>query len=155
MASMTSPFSLRQVLTTAAISTAVTSLAAAVLSRKETAHVSAGLNATSHIVSGKSAFEADDTDARHTLVGWLLNAGAMLAWSGVYELLPAPHGRGGALVKGAIVSALAYVTDYHVVPSRFTPGFEQRLSPAALSLIYASFAAALSASDLSGRAQGR
>jgi hypothetical protein len=38
---------------------------------------------------------------------------------------------------GAGVSALAYVTDYHVVPKRLTPGWEERVSNRSLALIYA------------------
>jgi hypothetical protein len=41
------------------------------------------------------------------------------------------------------VSALAYVTDYHVIPSRFTPGFELSLSRRSFPSLYAALALGL------------
>ena len=49
---------------------------------------------------------------------------------------------------GVATSALAYVIDYHVVPDRFTPGFEKRLPERSLGLIYAALALGLAASEL-------
>jgi hypothetical protein len=46
------------------------------------------------------------------------------------------------------VSAIAYLTDYHLIPRRFTPGFELRLSRRALALAYGAFAVGLSLRDL-------
>lgn len=89
---------------------------------------------------GDAAFEEDALDVRHTVVGALLNFGAMMAWSAVYELLPTPRSVPGRVAKAAAVTAAAYVTDYHVVPKRFTPGFEARLSPGALGGVYAALA---------------
>lgn len=117
-----------------------TSAAAASLSRIQTGSAASALNATSHIVWGDSAFERDEVDASHTALGALLNFGAMVAWSTVYELLPQPRSMPSRALKAAAVSAAAYVTDYHVVPKRFTPGFEARLSPGALGAIYVALA---------------
>lgn len=50
-----------------------------------------------------------------------------------------------ALPGGACVAALAYVTDYHLVPARLTPGFERHLSRRALFFVYAVLAMALAA----------
>jgi hypothetical protein len=41
------------------------------------------------------------------------------------------------------VTAGAYVVDYHLVPKRLTPGFEERLSPGALALVYAALGVSL------------
>jgi hypothetical protein len=133
---------------TAGVAAAATTLAATLLSRADTTHPAAALNATSHIVWGDDAASVDGADLRHTALGALLNAGAMLAWAGVQGLLPRSKSVGGALVKGSFVTSLAYVTDYHVVPKRLTPGFEKRLSGRSLGLIYASMAAALSVGAL-------
>ena len=59
-----------------------------------------------------------------------------------------PGGKGdvtATLLSGAAVSALAYLTDYHVVPSRLTPGFEKRLGGRSLLAIYAALAFSLAA----------
>lgn len=51
-------------------------------------------------------------------------------------------------MRGAAVSTLACVTDYHVVPKRLTPGFELRLPAGALAAAYAALALGLSAREL-------
>jgi hypothetical protein len=137
----------RALLASAATSTVVTTVLASLLSRKETGHTGAALNATSHILWGDRAFDEDDVDVSHTLVGGMINAAAMASWGTVYALLPFPRSFLGTLAKGATVSALAYATDYYVVPKRLTPGFEERLSPLSLGLVYAGLAAALGAGD--------
>ena len=48
-----------------------------------------------------------------------------------------------ALVGGRIVAAAAYVTDYHLVPKRLSPGWEHRLSGRSLVATYAVLALSL------------
>lgn len=140
-------------LSTAAVATAATSIAGVILSKLDTGRPAAGFNATSHIVWGDRAAEVSEPDASHTLVGLLLNAGAMWSWAAVYRLLPRADRLATRLAKAAAVSALAYVTDYHVVPKRLTPGFEKRLKPRSLAVIYGVLAASLAVGDgLSRRA---
>jgi hypothetical protein len=127
--------------------TLATSAAATALSGLETGRPAAALNATSHIVWGEAAFDQDEPTLKHTLVGTLLNVGAMVAWSAVYELTPQPRSLVGRLAKSAAVTVAAYVTDYHIVPNRFTPGFEARLSPSALGAVYGALAAGFLAGD--------
>lgn len=132
---------MRSLLTRTAICTVTTTAVAAVLSKLQTRRPAAALNATSHIVWGDRAFAVDDADVRHTLVGGLLNASAMLAWSAVYGLLPAPRSALGRVAKAAGVTAASYVTDYYLVPKRLTPGFEARLSKGALGAVYVALGA--------------
>jgi hypothetical protein len=134
---------LHNVATTASLATTATTAAALFVSKTETDHVAAALNATSHILWGDDAAQHDDADLEHTLLGGALNASAMGAWALVNELLPRAHTPLGAVSKGVFVSALAYVTDYVVVPKRLTPGFEKRLSSAGMLTIYGSLAGAL------------
>ena len=140
----------RTLLTSAVTSTATTA-ALFLLSSKDTGHPAAALNATSHIVWGDKAKKFDDWDVRHTLVGALLNAGAMGFWSAVQALLPEPRSVLGAARNAALVTALAYATDYHLVPQRLNPGFEQRLSRKSLLSAYAVLAASLAVSALGTR----
>lgn len=134
-------------LATAALATAATTLTTALLGQRELGHPAAPLNATSHIVWGDDAARHDRPDTKHTLVGAALNAGAMVAWAGVLEATLGPWARRGSLLRaavaGAAVSALAYATDYHLVPRRFTPGFEKRLSGRALAVTYGALALSL------------
>lgn len=144
-------------LTTGAVATTATTLAVAALGAAEDGNPVAPINAVSHIVWGDETARVEHADVRHTAVGAVLNAAAVTGWAGVHELLmprDGPRGLGQALVTGAAVSALAYVTDYHVVPRRFTPGFEKRLSGRSLFGVYAVLALALAAGSLCGGSRG-
>lgn len=136
----------RLLIQSAAGAVATTAVASAI-SKAETGCAAAAINATSHIIWGECAFQKDDVDLKHTVVGALLNAGAMLSWSTVYQLLPNARSTWGKAAKAAAVTASAYVTDYYVVPKRLTPGFEARLSARGLALVYASLWLGFLASD--------
>jgi hypothetical protein len=137
----------QNVATTASIATTATTAAALFISKAETNHVAAALNATSHILWGDKAAKHDNADLEHTFVGGALNASAMSAWAFVNEVLPRARTPLGAVAKGAIVSALAYVTDYLIVPKRLTPGFEKRLSPTGMLTMYGTLAGALAVGE--------
>ncbi len=132
---------------TATIATVATTLTSALLGQRELGHPAAPLNATSHIVWGDEAATHDGFDVKHTVVGAAINASAMVAWALVAEAAFGQWARRGSslrpLAAGAAVSALAYVTDYHAVPRRLTPGFEMRLSGAALGVTYGVLALAM------------
>lgn len=134
-----------------AVSSAATTAALCGFSSKDTGSSAAALNAVSHILWGDKAAKHNQWDVRHTLAGTLLNAGAMGMWSGVLAFFPQPRSLFGAVRNATLVSGLAYVTDYHVVPRRLNPGFEQRLSSKSLFGTYAVLAAALAVSDFALR----
>lgn len=133
---------------TSAVTSVTTTAALCLLSSKDTGRPAAALNAVSHILWGDRAAKYDKWDLRHTLTGTALNAGAMGMWSAVHALFPAPRSVLGAARNATLVTALAYVTDYHLVPHRLKPGFEQRLSPRSLAGIYGVLAASLAMSAL-------
>lgn len=139
-------------LRTGAVASAATTASAAVLGHVECGAAAAPLNAVSHMVWGDEATRTDAVDVRHTAVGAGLNAAAVTSWAAMHELLMPREGRpdaGRALAGGAITALVAYITDYHVVPKRFTPGFEHRLSPKGLFGIYAVLALSLAVGSLS------
>lgn len=138
----------RNALTTAGVTTAATTLAALAISKLSTGSAAAGLNATSHILWGDEAATVDGFEPRYTLVGGLLNAGAMLAWSVMHAATPRSRGPLGALSKGLLTSGIAYVTDYRVVPARLTPGFEKRFSPRGMAWMYGILGAAFGVAGL-------
>lgn len=148
------PRRLKHVMRAANVATVATTVITSMLGKKEAGSAAAPLNATSHILWGHEAAGQDGVDAKHTAAGAAINAGAMYAWSFVLEGVFGKWVRRGddvatkigrAAVAGATVSALAYVTDYYVVPKRLTPGFEKRLSPLALATTYGVLAASLAA----------
>ncbi|ESJ25561.1 hypothetical protein B551_0203050, partial [Cupriavidus sp. HPC(L)] len=48
-----------------------------------------------------------------------------------------------AILAGLAVAAAACVVDLRLTPKRLTPGFERRLSPWSLALVYVAFGLAL------------
>jgi hypothetical protein len=132
---------------------AVASTAAAILAARAQAIPAAGaVNAVSHWAWGDAAAARQDrVSVRYTLTGLLTNHAASIFWAFFYERLRPRAGAltpGGALARGAAVSGIAYLVDYHVVPRRLTPGYELRLSNRSLALIYGAIALALPLCDL-------
>lgn len=120
-----------------AIANLAVSGAAAALGKVESNNAIAPINAVSHVIWGERAGDAGSLSLKYTVPGIVINHVACTFWALIYEKL------GGddrdtyqALLKAGAVSALAYITDYHLVPKRLTPGFELRLSPCSLSGIY-------------------
>jgi hypothetical protein len=130
----------------AAAVTVVASLAA----RRQSGSSAAALNATSHFLWGERAGRQDAYSVKYTGTGFIANYGASIFWALFYEALGRGKSRqpARALLDGALVSAAAYVTDYHVVPKRLTPGFEMRVPRVALASVYAALALGLSLRDL-------
>ncbi len=137
---------------TGVAATAATTLAVSICGALEEGNAIAPINAVSHIAWADKAAHQTDASWQYTAVGLALNAAAVTSWAGVYEVF---CGRtadrkdiAGALLGGALVSAVAYVTDYHVVPRRLTPGFEKRLSNRSLFGVYTALALSLAAGSL-------
>lgn len=141
----------KDTLVSGAVAAASTTAALAVIGKAESGKALAPINAVSHMLWGQSATRVDGADFKHTAVGIALNSVATTAWAGVHQLLLPRHRAPSvsrAVLTGAAVSALAYITDYHVVPKRFTPGFEERSSRKALFGVYLTLAVALAVGSL-------
>jgi hypothetical protein len=138
---------LRKATQSGAIAAATVSTTVAVAGVRDSGNAVAPANATSHIAWGESAAAVESVDAKHTLVGMVLNAGACVFWATFYEKWfgrAAERGEvGTALLGGAAVAAVAYVTDYHFVPKRLTPGWEARISPRSVAAAYVVLALSL------------
>lgn len=128
---------------------AMATLAAGIAGRFATGSYTAPINATSHITWGEEAARQNKASLKYTGMGALLNYGGSVFWALFYAgLTSRRHTPGRALLHGGIISTAAYITDYHVVPRRFTPGFEKRLPGKLLALIYTAFGVGLCARDL-------
>jgi hypothetical protein len=152
-------------LSEAAVGGALASLlSAAVLAwagRRETPSAAAPINAPSQWIWGKGeALDADGPDGRHTLTGYLIHHGAATFWAALHAAAlsrsswparPLP-----GLAAAAATSAVAALVDLKLTPERLTPGFQHRVSGAALTATYAAFALGLAVGGLAvRRAQGR
>jgi hypothetical protein len=132
------------------LAAAAVTLVASVAAKRATGSSAAALNATSHVLWGERAGRKNAVSMKYTGTGAIANYGASIFWACVYEMLAGHRGRTRlrALAGGALTSAVAYVTDYHVVPRRLTPGFEMRLSRGALAGVYVALALGLCARDV-------
>ncbi len=113
---------------------------------RQRGHAAGPINAVSHIARGGSAESQARKDGPNTIVGWLLHHGASVFWAAGFETFfgrSAERSLRNALLGGATTAATAYVVDYHLVPDRFVPGFEARLSNRALFYVYAALGAGL------------
>ena len=110
------------------------------------------INAISHIYWGPRAAERTRFSLRYTGLGLVLNLVACWFWALLYETWSRAGGRtqGPAVAgaRGLAVSALAYVTDYGLVPARFTPGFELSLSRQSFPWVYGALAVGVCLPDL-------
>lgn len=130
-----------------AIAGAATAAVAAVRGARDSGSAIAPINATSHVLHGEKAAAVTHVDLEHTGVGLPIHIGSAMLWATLYERAfgtAADRGEvGKAFAGGFAVAALAYVTDYHAVPKRLTPGWEERVSGGSLGLIYAALALSL------------
>jgi hypothetical protein len=117
------------------------------------------INAISHIVWGWHAAKPVQPTLRYTGTGLLLNAAACMFWAGSYQLVrrtvPGPRSSLSAALAGIGTSTLAYITDYYLVPRRFTPGFELSLSRRSFPWIYGALAAGIILSERLTRRERR
>lgn len=146
-ADMAAPRSLfADTLLTGALTALVTFAVPALLRGARGAPVAASLNAESHVLWGDDAALHDDLSLQYTGVGAATHLGACLFWGGLYE---AAMGDAAATTTAqdyagaAATAAAAYVIDYHLVPRRFTPGFEMRYSPGDMIAFFAALVAVL------------
>jgi hypothetical protein len=133
---------------TGSVASVVSSAALAVLSRMETGHAFAAVNATSHWLWDGASFRQNGATLRYTLTGYTIHHLASMFWGVVAEQLFADSACRPAtrvIRNAALTTVAAGVGDYLVVSRRFTPGVEARLSVGAIALFYLSFAAGLAA----------
>lgn len=129
------------------VCTLTTSAAVALCGQMENGKPFEPINAISHITFGDAALAQDDFSLKYTITGLMLNNSANTTWAALHEMLFGTYEDEGnvpvALAGGALISAVAYVTDFYIVPKRLTPGFEHKLSSRSLLFIYVVLALAL------------
>ncbi len=108
----------------------------------------AGTNAASQWVWGEPARRASGWTLRHTVLGYAIHHASSVMWAAGYEAWGRRRPEDAPLLRGAGMAALAYVVDYHVVPRRLSPGFENRIGAGGVAATYAAFALGLALADM-------
>ncbi len=127
---------------------ATTNAAIMLASDKENGSPWAALNSVAHIVDGDDKVQPTDYSQRESLLGIAVNGTAMSAWGVLYEgALSVTHTKSSPLTA-ILATATAYVIDYKIVPKRYTPGIEDRLSQRSVLLAYAGMAITFALSPL-------
>ncbi|WP_354683643.1 hypothetical protein [Cupriavidus necator] len=107
----------------------------------------APVNAVSHWIWGERAMHVNRPSFRHTVLGYVIHHAMSVFWAAFYEGAVArrgPHATAPALVlHGLAIAGIACFVDLKCTPHRLTPGFERRLSPGMLALVYLAFGLAL------------
>jgi hypothetical protein len=139
-------------LATGKLASIATSLAIAACGKAEQNNPVAPLNAISHIAFGEEAARQNEPSLKYTATGILLNDAACTSWAALHEQFFGRAASNGnipmALTGGSIISLVAYITDYYLVPKRITPGMEKRLSNRSLLFIYTILAMSLALGSL-------
>ncbi|MGY8525579.1 hypothetical protein [Paracidovorax citrulli] len=125
----------------------LSTLALACAGHFETRHAVAPVNAISHWIWGDRAIHVNWPAWRYTAVGYLIHHATSVFWAAFYEgwtsRSPERRRTFAAVGAGLAVAAVACVVDLKFTPRRLTPGFERRLSPLSLGLVYLAFGLAL------------
>lgn len=128
----------------------LTSLAGmAFYSRRENGTVWPALNAPSHWLWGEPALAEERPSLRYTAAGLAIHHLSSGFWGVLHQKALDDGERrksfAALLRDAAVTTAVAAVVDLQVVPKRLSPGFEHRLSKAALAAVYGWFALGLAA----------
>nr|WP_240987486.1 hypothetical protein [Cupriavidus taiwanensis] len=115
----------------------------------------APVNAVSHWIWGERAMHVNRASVRHTVLGYVIHHAMSVFWAAFYEgamavgdahrtacssARPTAPAR---VLGGLAISGIACFVDLKCTPQRLTPGFERRLSPGMLALVYVVFGLAL------------
>jgi hypothetical protein len=139
----TTEAAIRDSVLSGAVASVATLAAASILGKNATNSAIGPVNAVSHVLWGDEAADHHRASAKYTLAGAAINHAACMFWAVIYEKFFASERPRDALLGGAAVAAIAYVTDYHLVPKRLTPGYELALPKRSLAGIYGALAVSL------------
>ncbi len=135
---------LQRALVSGAASSIVSTVAMAVVAKKDTGSPYAATNAVSHYVHGNKASYRDRFSLRYTVPGLLIHHANATFWSFVFERVMGgvldQKNPAGILASAAATSAFAAFTDHKLVPRPMQPGYQKRLSNKSLGVVYASIA---------------
>lgn len=129
----------------------VASVALAALARSEGRSAFQPTNATSHWLHGDEAGRVRGVDAAHTGLGFATHQASAMFWAYPFEFWLStrpPRAPLELLRDAAVMSGVAAVVDYGIVPRRLTPGWEEVVSPRSIAIAYGALALGLAAGGL-------
>ena len=132
-------------------------LVASAFTRRNYGHAARAMNSVAHIYDGEPTPAKDAPARRNTAIGSALHLAASVGWAALFEGIFGNRARAdapAALAGGACVAATAYVVDYHVVPKRLRPGFEEHLTPSQMFCVYTALAAGFALPVVLSRLRG-
>jgi hypothetical protein len=112
---------------TGSIASAVSAAILGLLAKVEGKGAIQPINATSHWLHGEKAWGVTGVDVEHTATGYATHHAATVFWAALFETLQSASpeaGLGKIIRNAALVSTIAAVVDYGLVPKRLTPGWE-------------------------------
>lgn len=133
----------------------LSAISLAILGKGELGKTAAPMNGPSQWVWGKYASFLNYFSWQYTGVGYIIHHAASIFWALFYEkncenMNPKKNCQ-EIIIPALMVSAVAYVVDFYVVPKRFSPGFERRLSKESLFIVYGVFALGLAGGNYINR----
>ncbi|MDP2247602.1 MAG: hypothetical protein Q8J65_05680 [Nitrosomonadales bacterium] len=142
---------LKESLLTGNYASITSALALAFRSKAENGSYFSAINAISHWLWKAEAYQHDEPDIAHTLIGYGIHHASSTFWALAYEKLRERHqGKTDPkfLADAFKVAALACFVDYKLTPQRLQPGYEKRLSTLSLVGVYTAFAFGLAGRQL-------
>lgn len=140
---------LQRGLVSGAASSILSTVALAIVGKKETGSALAPTNAVSHYVHGDKAARKSGLSLRYTVPGYLIHHASSTFWSIVFEKVAGRYldrkTPVGILTASAATSAFAAFADYKLTPKRLQPGYEKHISTPGLAIVYAALALGLAA----------
>ena len=140
---------LQRGLVSGAASSILSTVALAIIGKKETGSAFAPTNAVSHYVHGDKAALHSAPSMRYTVPGYLIHHASSTFWSIMFEKVAGRYldrkTPVGILTASAATSAFAAFADYKLTPKRLQPGYEKRISTPGLAIVYAALALGLAA----------
>jgi hypothetical protein len=128
------------------VASVMSSAALALLAKAEGKGALQPTNATSHWLKGAQAAQRRQADAAHTLLGLATHQASGVFWALPFEAWLSTRARRSSvelLRDATMMSAIAAVVDYGMVPKRLTPGWELVVSKRSLFAAYGALAIGL------------
>lgn len=136
-------------LVSGATSSVLSTVALALLGKREDNSHFAPTNAISHWYWGDKAARRDRPSLRYTLTGYAIHHTSATFWAILFERacgdLLDRREAATTLAIGTAAAGVACFVDYELTPQRLKPGYEKRLSREALAVVYGAFGLGLAA----------